>query len=184
MARPLKQFDWSKLDAILQYGASLSDCADIMGVSEDLTERRTKKEFNLGFADYRLKKMSRMRLGLSRKQLERLQQLENLGQLLHFYNKSYEQVEIKENSIIYCDILYENTGGYDKNKYFNRVQFFDWADNQKGPVFISEYNIEDKRFVAINHVEKRVLLKPVGGNLIKVEKLYVNKAGYKKMREN
>ena len=70
MARPEKEFDWSKLDAILQYGACLSDCADIMGVSEDTVLRRIKKEFDSDFATYRIKKMSKMRIGLSRKQIE------------------------------------------------------------------------------------------------------------------
>jgi Asp-tRNA(Asn)/Glu-tRNA(Gln) amidotransferase A subunit family amidase len=70
MARPKKPFDWSKLDAILQYGACLADCADIMDVSEDTVERQIKKEHNLRFAEYRLKKMSKMRVGILKKQVE------------------------------------------------------------------------------------------------------------------
>lgn len=70
MARPSKPFDWSKLDAILQYGANLSDASDIMGVSEDTILRRIKKEHGLDYATYKSKKMSKVRIGLSRKQIE------------------------------------------------------------------------------------------------------------------
>lgn len=70
MARPSKEFDWSKLDAILQYGACLSDCAEIMEVSEDTVERRIKEKSGLRFAEYRLKKMSKMKVGLAKKQIE------------------------------------------------------------------------------------------------------------------
>ena len=70
MARPEKPFDWSKLDAILQYGALLSDASDIMGVSEDTILRKVKKNFGMDFATYKLKKMSKVRIGLARKQIE------------------------------------------------------------------------------------------------------------------
>jgi len=136
----------------------------------------------------RIKLLGKKRLDLERleqlEQLERLQQLERVERVeqLHFYNGSYEQVVIKENSIIYCDIPYDGTAKYDSNDKFNRKQFLDWAHEQKEPVFISEYNIDDKRFSAINHKEKRSLLSGNKGNkLIKIEKLYVNKAGFKKV---
>ena len=120
-------------------------------------------------------------------QLQRLQQLERLQRLeqLYFYNESYDQIEIKNNSIIYCDIPYENTRGYDKNKSFNRKTFLDWADKQENPVFISEYQIKDDRFQEIYRIKKmsRLCSKSrecgtEGGNN---EKLYANKVGLRKM---
>lgn len=68
--RPKKAFDWDKLDAILQYGAWLVDCADILNVSEDTVDRRIKSEFGMTFSEYRTKKMSRTRMRLAQKQIE------------------------------------------------------------------------------------------------------------------
>jgi site-specific DNA-adenine methylase len=106
---------------------------------------------------------------LNEKQLRQLQQLS-------FYNSSYESVQIKENAVIYCDPPYAGTADY--GNAFNTKKFLDWADNQNQPVFISEYNIPDKRFRLVFKIGKRSMLSAVKTNLIKEEKLYVNKAGY------
>jgi hypothetical protein len=119
-------------------------------------------------------------------QLQQLEQLERLQQLqqLYFYSASYESVLIKENSVIYCDIPYGGTAEYDKNSSFNRKEFFDWADNIKEPVYISEYNVEDNRFFQISAKTKRSLLSPNKDNkLSKSEKVYINRAGYNKLIE-
>ena len=114
--------------------------------------------------------------------LQQLQQLERLEQLqqLDLYNGSYESVEIKKNSVIYCDIPYQGTSDYGGG--FSHSRFFDWANEQTEPVFISEYNVSDPRFKCISNFEKRSL---INGNkdktLIKTEKVYVNRAGYEKM---
>src|SRR5690606_33556363 len=69
--------------------------------------------------------------------LERLEQLQHLEQLqqnkLNFYSGSYEKVEIKKDSIVYCDIPYKGTGEYDKNKNFDHKTFFDWAAEVEEP---------------------------------------------------
>ena len=134
----------------------------------------------------RIKTISKDRLDLQQlqqlQQLERLQQLQQLEQLV-FYNTSYENVPIKENSVIYCDIPYGGTAEYDKSSsLFNRKKFFDWANEQINPVFISEYNVEDSRFKLIANFKKRSLLSSNKDNkLVKTEKVYVNKSGYKKL---
>lgn len=64
------KFDWDVLNAILQYGSSLADASDIIGVSEDTIERRIKKQYKLKFAEYRQKKMSKTRYKLRQKQIE------------------------------------------------------------------------------------------------------------------
>jgi hypothetical protein len=117
-------------------------------------------------------------------QLQELQQLERLGRLerlqelqqLEFYNTSYENVHIKENSIIYCDIPYKGTEEYDKS--FNHDIFFDWAANNKHPVYISEYNIEDIRFKQVFQIEKRSIFSGSKNKCIDMkEKVYINSAG-------
>lgn len=117
-------------------------------------------------------------------QLQQLQQLEQLEQLerLHFYNQSYEQVPIKDNSIIYCDIPYQNTTEYDENKTFDHSQFLNWAADNKAPIFISEYYISDKRFTEVFNIKKRSILSPDGREL-KTERVYTNSAGLAAIRQ-
>jgi len=106
--------------------------------------------------------------------LERLQQLERLERLeLKILTGSYDEVEIKPNSVIYCDPPYKGTAEYLGS--FNHAKFFDWAANINHPVYISEYNITDSRFKCVYSIDKRPLLK--GGKTInkkKSEKLYWN----------
>lgn len=115
--------------------------------------------------------------------LKRLQQLEWLERLerLELTSVSYEQVPIAKNSIIYCDIPYKATKGYDNT--FDRVSFLDWVSAQSEPVFISEYDIDDARFTEVFSVGKRSLMAPDKSNtIIKQEKVYVNAAALKKLR--
>ena len=118
--------------------------------------------------------------------LEQLEQLERLEQLqrLNFYNVDYRKVPIKENSVIYCDIPYINTGDYDKNKHFNHDEFYKWAWDQKEAVFISEYSLPDERYKKIASFKKRSLMNSGSGKLMQ-ENVYANKLGrdlfYKKI---
>lgn len=73
----------------------------------------------------------------SLERLERLQKLESL-QSLEITNLDYRDVQIEEDSIIYCDPPYINTNGY--KIYFDYNKFFDWCRNQNN-VFISEYTM-------------------------------------------
>ena len=110
-------------------------------------------------------------------QLERLEQLEQLQQLerLHFSNLIYDQVEIKPDSIIYCDPPYSNTEKYDVD--FNHKKFLDWADSQENPVFISEYKINDKRFRPMFKIKKVQRLNSKS-RIQKNEMVYVNQAAF------
>jgi hypothetical protein len=135
------------------------------------------------FLKNRIRLLGKDRLDLEHlERLERLEHLERLENLL-FYSGSYDKVEIKPNSVIYCDIPYGETAEYDNSSYsFNRKQFFDWASDISQPVFVSEYNVEDSRFKCIANFKKRsLLLNSKDNTLIKTEKVYVNKAGYKTM---
>lgn len=115
-------------------------------------------------------------------QLERLQQLEQLQQLqqLELSSLSYEQVNVKDNSVIYCDIPYKGTADYSIE--FDHEKFFDWAHDQRNPVFISEYNIEDKRFSLLKEINKVSSFSLVGGTQT-IEKLYGNHAATKIIME-
>ena len=71
----------------------------------------------------------------SLERLERLQSLEKL-QSLEITNLDYKDMQIEEDSVIYCDPPYLNTNDYKID--FNHNEFYDWCRNQKN-CFISEY---------------------------------------------
>jgi hypothetical protein len=105
-------------------------------------------------------------------QLERLQQLQRLERLPspYFYSKDYREVDIKENSVVYCDIPYKDTESYG---HFDHNEFFEWAASRPFPVFISEYHIADPRFKLVYSVDKRSMYN-AGARKNKSEKLYWN----------
>lgn len=115
--------------------------------------------------------------------LERLQSLQSLNRLermqslnrLRISQKSYDEIEIKSNSVIYCDIPYENTDttGYLCNG-FDHKKFFDWAAKQTEPVFISSYYITDDRFEEIAQTKKILQYSPYT-NKLTTERLYTQK---------
>ena len=64
------EVNWVALDGILQYGAKLIDCADILNLSEDTIQRAIKEKTGGTFSEYREAKMSKMRVKLLQKQFE------------------------------------------------------------------------------------------------------------------
>jgi site-specific DNA-adenine methylase len=92
-------------------------------------------------------------------------------------NKSYEDMEIYKNNVIYCDPPYQNTGGY-KTGDFNTIKFLNWCDKiaEDNILLISEYNIDDDRFVEIFNFN---FTKGMGNNDIIIEKIYTHKKNTK-----
>lgn len=88
--------------------------------------------------------------------LESLQSLESLQRLqslqrskgLEAHAGDYRDVNVKPNSVIYCDIPYVNTDGYGEGE-FDHKAFYDWACQQEVPVYISEYWMPEDRFKCI-----------------------------------
>jgi len=113
--------------------------------------------------------------------LERVQGLEGLRQKIVYFSKSYEKVEILPNSIIYCDIPYEDTKGYALS--FDRPAFLDWADKHDTPIFISEYDIKDPRFRLIWTKKKLALMSRQGAGTKVLEKVYCNAAALRFSRK-
>lgn len=64
------EINWTALDGILQYGAKLIDCSDVLDLSEDTIQRAIKKKTGGTFSEYRDLKMSKMRIKLLQKQFE------------------------------------------------------------------------------------------------------------------
>ena len=72
--------------------------------------------------------------------LERLQSLESATAFdrLTITQGDYQAVEIKPDSVIYCDPPYKNTAGYLCE--FDHDRFYEWAERQEN-IFISEYSM-------------------------------------------
>lgn len=63
---------------------------------------------------------------------------------------SYCDVEIEEDSVLYADIPYADTKTYaDDGKHFNHEKFYEWALQQKCPLYISSYDMPEKDFKVV-----------------------------------
>lgn len=86
----------------------------------------------------------------------------------------YAKVEIPKDSVIYCDIPYEDTNVYNKAEGFDYERFYDWCEHQTQPVFISSYQMPDERFDCIKEFSHRSTLSATANNLV-TERIYVPK---------
>ena len=114
--------------------------------------------------------------------LERLQSLESLERLqpsLETSNLDYraltERILATDNSFVYCDPPYRDTGGYGE---FDYDAFLDWAleIGQKRPLLISEYAIDHDGFIEVDSKLKLVSFSGNGSKTVD-EKLYTVKGG-------
>lgn len=111
-------------------------------------------------------------------QLERLQQLQQLQQpRLTISSKDYREVEIKSNSVIYCDPPYINTASYSENG-FNHDEFYQWVRDNKNPVFISEYTMPDDFKVIASMSKIQKLSSQKENRKYFYETLFANNLGY------
>ena len=114
--------------------------------------------------------------------MERLQSLENLENLenLETLATSYSNVNIKPNSVIYCDIPYKNTNAYGNKKDnlgFDFEAFYDWALRQIEPIFISSYEMPSD-FIPIASFEHTSSISATATNKV-IEKVFVPKNQFK-----
>lgn len=69
-------------------------------------------------------------------------QIENIKGI-EFLSGDYDKIEIPSNSVIYCDIPYQNTKQYSTSKGFDYEKFWGWCRKLKNDghkIFVSEYN--------------------------------------------
>ena len=120
----------------------------------------------------RCERLKAISLNTDDKHFGNLQSAESLSRLqsAESFNKSYELVQIPENSIIYCDPPYINTIGYLSE--FNHAEFYDWCRKQKSLVFISEYYMPDD-FYKIYTFKRKDIMSNNSKDVI--ECLYCNK---------
>lgn len=124
------------------------------------------------------KKLIKGRFDLqSLESLQRIQDLESLQEnssKIITSSTSYDQIEIKPNSVIYCDIPYRSTATYNKQT-FDYDKFYDWCLKQTEPLFISEYWMPEADFICISEKAKTCSLSATNNALKSIEKIFVPK---------
>ena len=115
-----------------------------------------------------LKNLNRLQSLQILERLQRLQSLERLQSLC----KSYNEIEIKPNSIIYCDIPYKGTNKYNNIDFYHEA-FYDWCKKQTELCFISSYEMPED-FIPIAEFPHRSILSSTKNNLV-LEKVFIPK---------
>lgn len=105
-----------------------------------------------------------------------LKQIQNLKDVL-FISGSYDQLEIPDGAIVYCDPPYAGTTGYKDS--FNSDKFWQWVreKSKKNDVFVSEYTAPDD-FECVLQIETKSSLSAngmSGGSKSSTEKLFTIK---------
>ena len=133
--------------------------------------------------------------------LYRLQHIEGLNRLnkthtlnippLSITSLDYRNVQILPDSVIYCDIPYiginETTEAAEYRtdngmaNDFSHADFYDWAECQSAPLFISSYQMPEDRFECIWQTKKILGFSP-SGNTTVIEKLYIPKTQSKALQ--
>ena len=117
--------------------------------------------------------------------LERIQCLERLGEMhilerLYISGKSYNEVEILPNSVVYCDPPYIGTKGYCVE--FDHEQFYEWLRNTNFPVYISEYTMPSD-FSIVASIDKIASFSATNKSTVKQENLYIHERFFKSRKE-
>ena len=152
------------------------DLSAIDGI-EGIKERRIALNKYLKETNQKEKVKCNSKSGNLLQSLERLQSLQSLERLqslesLHSSNLSYDEIEIKPNSIIYCDIPYKGTNKYN-NIDFDHEAFYEWCKNQTELCFISSYEMPED-FIPIAEFPHRSILCATKNNLV-LEKVLIPK---------
>ncbi len=113
--------------------------------------------------------------------LERLQNLQSLKSLEHLRvtSLSYDEIDIPEDAVVYCDPPYHACRGHlyeGTADAFDHCAFYDWCVDvsKTNPIFISEYSIEDDRFEIVAEKQKMTCLSSVKSFNV-IERLYTVK---------
>ena len=113
------------------------------------------------------------------RRLERIRnfhkQMDGAMDKTQFSARSYEDVEIPEDALVYCDPPYINTATDGYGEYtFDHARFYDWVRAQNALVLVSEYTMPDD-FIPIWRKEKSINL-CIDCKKKAVESLFVHKS--------
>ena len=135
------------------------------------------RKYLSNFTDFKDKNINLQNL----ESLTKLQSLERLHRLnklnneqkdnIKFYSDDYQNIPLTDkDAIIYCDIPYKCTNKYFHN--FDYERFYLWAEKQKIPIYISEYQMPKDRFVCVAEKEKKCNLSATNNGKITIERIF------------
>lgn len=157
------------------FGVDLSDMSDIKGIKERVSAMR--QIIRNSYPQY--------------DDIARLQHIENVNRLnevkfdsemIEFSSLSYQDVVTPDNSVIYCDIPYKDTGTYTSGK-FDYEAFYEYALNSEHPIFISEYDMPID-FVCVDEIGKKCQFKNSVGAIDTTERLYTTQKSLQIINDN
>ena len=114
-----------------------------------------------------LQSLQRLQSLQSLQRLQSLQSLQSLQRLqrLEILRGDYRAVKIPAGSVVYCDIPYVGTKGYN-GETFDHGAFYEWAEKQTATLIISEYTMPEDRFVRVASIDKRQALSGGSGKVV------------------
>ena len=139
---------------------TISDLRERYLTAKHLSRENGKRIYLESFE--RLNRLNRLATAFSEEEKHRL----TIGSV------DFENVEVPNDRVIYCDPPYREKGGYRNAKGFNHDRFFEWALRQTVPVFVSEYEMPEE-FVEVAAWQKRCTMKSAGNSIRTTEKLFV-----------
>lgn len=93
------------------------------------------------------------------------------GGKISSHTEDYRNVPIPQDSVIYCDIPYQDTNRYQKSG-FDYEAFYEWCSNQTEPIFISSYSLPEDKFVCVAEFSHRSTLS-ASANVATKERVFV-----------
>jgi len=142
--------------------------------------KQSFKKYQLQYLLQQLTRIERLEQLEQLSRLEKMQRDQKVQNKIEFTSKSYNEVKIKPNSIIYCDPPYIGTAAYLSE--FNHDKFYEWALSNKYPVFISEYKMPKEFEIALS-ITKNTGLSGTGSTKTHAEKLFVNEPAKKLLHQ-
>ena len=86
----------------------------------------------------------------------------------------YQDVEIEDNSVLYCDVPYENTNKYvGEGENFDYERFYDWCLKQTQPLYISSYEMPESDFKVVAEFARIDTMSATNNGKLVSEKLFM-----------
>lgn len=93
------------------------------------------------------------------------------GGKISSHAEDYRNIIIPQDSVVYCDIPYQDTNRYQKDG-FDYEAFYTWCSNQTEPIFISSYSLPEDKFVCVAEFTHRSTLS-ASANVAVKERVFV-----------
>lgn len=158
------------LDGLKKAGKRPCDVDRFLGTNGMAGHYFGRSQWEFSTKDVYEKLKSFLDLPLEYEEIAGLQELLQSLQRLQSLQKSFDEIKILPDSVIYCDIPYKGTSGYFSG--FDHDAFYCWCSKQKELVIVSEYGMPEDRFHCIAQIEKSVNLCSGGGKKA-LERLYI-----------